>query len=58
MRLRTREEAAQILRTLRAAYQSLPPTKRELIKEAIFGIAAAYVATDADEEKRCFALPF
>ena len=57
MPLRTREEAAELLRALRAAYQSLPPGKRGLIKEAISRIAAAHSAAETDEEKRCSALP-
>jgi len=54
---RSREEAAAMLKSLRAAYQSLPPAKRSVIKEAIFRIAAAHSTAETDEENRCFALP-
>ena len=52
----TREQARELLEALRAAYQSVSPEIRALVKIAIASRERAEIAHERYEEKECFEL--
>lgn len=50
----TREEAAQLLESLRAVYQSLSFAERSLVKSLVASEERAHFMQEQQEEKECF----
>jgi FixJ family two-component response regulator len=50
----TREQARELLEALRAAYQSLSPADRGLVKNLVSQMERRQLLQEMEQEKRCF----